>query len=69
MMKTVVNRMPGLTRQELDRMEEQMIQEKLMVRKFKIYAESCTDPQLKQKCEQVAARHHEHYIRLLNQLS
>lgn len=61
--------MSNLTQRELNSIEERLAEEQLMVRKFKMYSKICTDPQLQQKCEQVAARHQEHYLRLLNTLS
>lgn len=61
--------MPGLTQKELDFIEEQLRQEELMMHKFSMYAQLCSDPQLRQKCQQVAARHQNHYLRLLNHLN
>ncbi len=58
-----------LTSKELGSIEDQLNQEELLVRKFKHYAQCCSDPQLKQKCEQVAAMHQDHFTRLLNQLN
>ncbi len=58
-----------LTTKELSSLEEQLEQEQLLVKKFKMYSEGCTDPQLKQKCEQIAARHQDHYTRLLNHIN
>ncbi len=59
----------NLTTKELAAIEEQMYHEQLLVKKYKMYSENCKDPQLKQKCEQVAAQHQDHFIRLLNKLS
>jgi hypothetical protein len=61
--------MSELTVNELNTMQEQLNRERMMVKKYKMYAHACTDPQLRQKCEQVAAKHQDHYLRLLNQLS
>ncbi|MGI5959537.1 MAG: spore coat protein [Massiliimalia sp.] len=61
--------MADLTQNEFDFIEEQLRQEELMMRKFSMYARLCDDPQLKQKCQQVAARHQNHYLRLLNHLN
>jgi hypothetical protein len=41
----------------------------VLVKKYKSYANQCTDPQLKTKCEQVASRHQEHFNRLMTHLS
>lgn len=61
--------MASLSADELNLLEDQMVQEELMVRKYKMFAQICTDPQLKQKCEQIAARHQNHYKRMLNQVN
>ncbi len=57
-----------LTTKELSSLEDQLKQEQLMVKKCKLYSQGCADPQLKQKWEQIAARHQDHYTRLLNQI-
>lgn len=61
--------MPNLTSKELMAIEEQLSLEQTMVKKFKLYSTACTDPQLKQKCEQISAMHQAHYNKLLNQLN
>ena len=60
--------MSTITTKELTAIEDQLGMEENMVKKFKMYAQTCTDPQLKTKCEQIAAKHQSHYTRLLNQL-
>ena len=61
--------MTQLTSKELSAIEDQLGAEKLLVTKFKAYAQSCQDPQLKAKCEQLAGKHQEHYDRLLSCLN
>ena len=61
--------MANLTTKELAAIEDQLGVEQTLVKKYKMYAQQCTDPQLKTKCEQTAARHQEHFSRLLNQLN
>lgn len=61
--------MAKLTAKELYAIEEQLSLEQTMVNKFKLYSETCTDPQLKQKCEQISAMHEAHFSKLLNQLN
>lgn len=61
--------MSELTLRELNYMEEQINREQLMVKKFRMYADYCTDPQLKQKCEEIASKHQDHYLRLINHLN
>lgn len=58
-----------LTGKELSFLEEQLEQEQLLIQKFKMYSKGCTDPQLKQKYEQIAARHLDHFTRLLNHVN
>lgn len=60
--------MSDLTVNELMSVKENLHNELLMVKKYKLYAQVCDDPQLRQKCEQVASEHQDHYLRLLNQL-
>lgn len=60
--------MANLTAKELSAITDQLKVEQTMINKFKAYAETMKDPQLKTKCEQIAARHQNHYTRLLSQL-
>ncbi|HIZ54910.1 MAG TPA: spore coat protein [Firmicutes bacterium] len=61
--------MANLTTKELSAIDDQLSLEETMIKKYKMFSQSCTDPQLKTKCEQIAAKHQEHYTRLLNQLN
>lgn len=61
--------MSNLTSKELTGIEEQLSQEEVLVKKFKMYAQMSTDPQLQTKCQQIAAKHQNHYTKLLNQLN
>lgn len=61
--------MSNLTSKELDAVQDQLTMEKLMIQKYKIYSQTATDPQIKSKCEQIAAKHQEHYDKLMNQLN
>jgi ferritin-like metal-binding protein YciE len=58
-----------LSSKELSAIEDQLSAEKLLVSKFKAYAQTCQDPQLKAKCEQLAAKHQSHYDRLYSCLN
>lgn len=64
-----VKAMSGLSNKELTAIEEQLGQEEILVKKYKLYAQMTTDPQLRTKCEQIASKHQTHYTKLLNQLS
>lgn len=61
--------MPNLTSKELRAIDEQLSLEQTMVKKFKLYAEDCIDPQLKQKCEKISAAHQAHFMKLFNLLN
>lgn len=61
--------MANLTTKELQAIDEQLSQEQILIKKYKMYAQSSSDPQLKTKCEQIAAQHQNHYTKLLNQLN
>lgn len=58
-----------LTAKELSAIEDQLNFEQILVKKYKLYAGTCTDQQLKTKCEQIAAQHQNHYSTLLQQLN
>ena len=47
--------MANLTTKELGSIQDQLVREQVLVKKYKMYAGQCCDPQLRNKCEQVAA--------------
>ena len=53
---------------ELSAIEDQLGVEQTLVKKFALYAQMTTDPQLKTQFEQNSAKHQNHYDRLLQQL-
>lgn len=53
-----------LSVRELSFLEEQLMMEKVQVKKYTAYARVTRDPQIKVKCEQLAAKHQSHYERL-----
>lgn len=61
--------MANLTAKELSFLEDQLSMEQLMVKKFKSIAAQSDDPQIKSKCEQIAAKHSEHYSRMMSFLN
>lgn len=61
--------MPNLTDKELSSIEDQLYKEQCVIKKYKSYAQDISDPRLKMKCEQYAAKHQEHYTKLLNKLN
>ncbi len=60
--------MVDLTTKELTALEDQLGLEQNMIKKYRMYSTLCTDPQLKAKCEQIAAQHTEHFNKLLSHL-
>lgn len=60
--------MNNLTTKELSALEDQLSLEEVIIKKYNNYASICGDPQLKNKCEQIALRHQAHYNSLLSYL-
>lgn len=60
--------MANLTSKELTGLEEQLNAESILIKKNQTYAELSSDPQIKSKCEQIAAKHQMHYNTLLQHL-
>lgn len=58
----------SLNAKELAALEDQLGAEQTMMKKFTMYAQMTTDPQLRTQFEQNAARHRNHYDRLMGQL-
>ncbi len=61
--------MGTLTSVELKAIEDQLSSEQLMIKKFKSYAQSAQDPQIKTVCEQAAALHKNHFDTLTAHLN
>jgi rubrerythrin len=59
----------ALTAKELTAIEDQLNGEKLLVTKYKAYAQMCDDQQLRQTCDSIACKHQQHYDRLLSFLN
>ena len=60
--------MANLTSKELTALEEQLGYEKILISKYSAFAEQSSDPQIKMRCQSVAARHSEHYKTLQRHL-
>jgi rubrerythrin len=60
--------MANLTSKELSAIEDQLNQEQILIKKFKAYAQSATDPQIKNSCEQIANQHKQHFNTLMGYL-
>ena len=55
----------NLTEKELNAIEDQLENEKLLIDKYRSFAVLCSDPELRKKCAGMAGKHQEHYERLL----
>lgn len=60
--------MASLTEKELMALEDQLNSEQLVIKKYKNYANSTNDAQIKVCCEQLAAEHKTHYDTLMGHL-
>ena len=58
-----------MTGKELQAVAQQLQEEKKQAEAFKEFARRCTDPQLKIQCQQIAAKHQEHYNKLIHHLN
>lgn len=61
--------MANLTAKELSALEDQLNCEQMLIKKFKLFAQSATDPQIKTTCENMANRHKQHFDTLMGHLS
>ena len=61
--------MAQLTEKELTAIEDELSAEKLLIAKYKTYAQMASDPQIKSKCEQLAGKHQNHYDQLISCLN
>lgn len=60
--------MTNITDTEFNFLRQQLDFELRMISKYKKYANDVTDAQLKQKLEEIASNHEQHYIKILNQI-
>lgn len=60
--------MAGLTQAELMQLRENLSSEMLMIQKFGLYANQCSDPQLKQLFGSIQQAHQRHYNSLIRHL-
>ena len=61
--------MSNLTSKELSAIEDQLAVEQNLVKKYKMYAQQSSDPQIRAQCEEIAAKHQSHFSRLLSHLN
>jgi len=60
--------MANITSKELSALEDQLNSEQMLVKKYRTFANQCSDQQLKAKCTQIADRHLNHFNTLMNYL-
>lgn len=61
--------MATLTAKELTAIEDQLAIEDNIIKKYKMYAQSSQDQQIKTKCEEIAGKHQIHFNTLMGHLS
>jgi len=61
--------MANLTSKELTAIEDSLGVEENLIKKYKMYAQNCQDQVIRQKCEDIAQRHQQHFNTLMNHLS
>lgn len=61
--------LPNLSTKELSAISDQLNTEQTLIKKYKLYASQSTDVQIKNKCQEIAAKHQNHYERLLTFLN
>jgi rubrerythrin len=60
--------MAQLSTKELAALEDQLTMEQNVVSKYKMYAKTASDGEIKQKCKSFAQKHQQHFDTLMAQL-
>lgn len=60
--------MANLTEKELSAIEDQLNCEQMLIKKYKGFAGIAQDPQIRDVCTQLAARHKQHFDTLMGHL-
>ena len=61
--------MANLTAKELSAIGDHLAMEDNIIRKYRMYASTSQDPQIKQRCEDIAQRHQSHFNTLMGHLN
>lgn len=61
--------MANLTAKELTAIEDQLGIEDNLIKKYKMYAASSQDQQIKTKCDEIACKHQNHFNTLMGHLN
>lgn len=60
--------MVNISSKELTAISDQLGVEQNLIKKYKMYAQASSDPQIKGKCSDIANKHQSHYDKLLSHL-
>lgn len=60
--------MANMTEKELNAISDMLTSEQILIKKYSLYVSMCTDPQIKAKCEQITAKHKNHFETLIKLL-
>ncbi|MDK2800125.1 MAG: hypothetical protein PWP27_1955 [Clostridiales bacterium] len=60
--------MANLTTKELSALEDQLNYEQMLVKKYRTFANQVNDAALKNKCNQIADKHQQHFNTLMGHL-
>ena len=61
--------MANLTAKELSAIQDHLAVEENIIRKYRMYAGTTQDSAIKQKCEEIANRHQQHFNTLMGHLN
>lgn len=61
--------MASITTKELEAIEDQLSYELVLIRKFQTYANTCQNAEIKNKCQQIAGIHQQHFDKLMSYLN
>jgi len=55
----------NLTQKELQLLDEQLLKEQILIKKYRCYAKDCSDPELKALCNRAADKHQQYMNTLI----
>ena len=61
--------MANLTAKELSAIQDTLSVEDNIIKKYRMYAQTTQDPQIRQKCQDIAAKHQQHFSTLMGHLN
>jgi rubrerythrin len=57
-----------MTTKELTALQDQLVEEQVVTKKYRTMAKQCSDPAIRQKLEAIASRHQRHFDTLMGHL-